>query len=123
MKRLLGFCAFLALVTSGLGADTLFPGPVIVVTPMTPKFGAVDSHRSMTNTFLVENFGKGKLVGKVKVKAPFKVIDGGSYALKQNETQVVTLVYTPKDSQVVTNAVEFSGGGGCTATVIGKPLK
>ncbi len=123
MKKFLGFCGLLALLAAGSRADTLFPGPVIVVTPMALKFGAADARRALTNTFLVENVGRGTLVGKVKVKAPFRVLDGGSYALKANEAQVVTLVYAPTNSVSITNAVEFSGGGGCTASAIGKPLK
>lgn len=123
MKRFLGLLAFLVLLSSQLSADTLFTGPVIVVTPMILKFGAADPHRSLTNTFLVENIGRGTLVGKVHVKAPFKVLDGGSYALKPNEAQVVTLVYSPTKSRTSTNEVVFTGGGGCTAAAVGRPLK
>jgi len=77
----------------------------------------------MTNTFLIENAGGGKLIGKATVNPPFKVIDGGSYTLRENEAQVVTVVYVPKEPGTVTNLVKFTGGSGAQATVIGKPLK
>lgn len=105
-----------------LRAGTLFTNPVIVVSPAMLKFGAADSHRALTNTFLVENAGGGKLVGKVKVKPPFRVIDGRSYILRENEAQVVTIVYVPKGPETVTNTVEFSGASGASATVVGSPL-
>jgi len=111
------------LLAGALQAGTLFPYPAIVVSPTTIKFGAADPHRTFTNTFLVENAGGGKLVGKATVEPPFKIIDGGSYVLRENEAQVVTIIYVPKGSASVTNTVKFTGAGGAKATAIGRPLK
>jgi hypothetical protein len=108
---------------SSQAADTLFTTPVIVVTPTTIKFGAADPHRAMTNTFLVENAGSGKLVGKATVKTPFKIISGGSYTLKQNEAQVITIAYLPTSKHSSTNLVKFTGGGGAQAKVLGIPTR
>lgn len=116
--------AFLiAAVSIGSAADTLFTTPVLVVTPTTLKFGKADPHLALTNTFLVENAGAGKLVGKATVKPPFKIIDGGSYVLRQNEAQVVTVVYLPTSEHSSTNIVKFTGGSGAHARLIGVPTK
>jgi hypothetical protein len=127
MKRILVVLGLFLILLGGLHAATLFTTPVIIVTPAALKFGAADSRRNMTNTFLIENAGGGKLIGKATVKPPFKIIDGGSYTLKENEAQVVTVIYVPKDhpkeTGAVTNLVKFTGGSGAEATVIGKPLK
>ena len=116
--------AFLvAAVLVSRAADTLFTTPVLVVTPTTLKFGKLDSHLALTNTFLLENIGVGKLVGKATVKPPFKIIDGGSYNLRPNEAQVVTVVYLPTSAHSSTNVAKFTGGGGALAWVIGTPTK
>jgi len=121
MNKVIGFAALVMIVVlPGVTlADTLFTTPVIVVSPSTLKFGGGGSRQMLTNTFLVENVGRGKLIGKATVKAPFKIVDGGSYFLHPNETQVITVTYSPNGTQGVTNVVKFTGGGGAQATAIG----
>jgi hypothetical protein len=125
MKESLGIFTLLGLLALPLSpsAGTLFTSPVVVVTPTTNYFGAASRHRSLTNTFLIENAGSGKLIGKATVESPFKIIDGGKYALRENEAQVVTIVYQPSGTRSATNVVQFTGGGGAKVTVIGRPLK
>lgn len=77
---------------------------------------------AVTKEFLVENVGRGKLVGIASVPAPFKIIFDRNYALKEREIQVVTVAYTPGRSGTNTATVTFTGGGGAKATVTGKPL-
>ena len=64
--------------------------------------------------------GSGKLVGTATVPAPFKILSGGDYKLKENEAQIVTVTYTPSGAAFDTETVTFTGGGGSTATVNGK---
>jgi hypothetical protein len=108
-------------------AGTLFTNPVIFVSPPTLNFGPVATNAIVTNTFVVENMGRGKLVGTATVQAPFKILSGGDYTLRENEAQVITLTYTPSGAAADTQTVQFTGGGGATATVTGKlavaPLK
>lgn len=108
-------------------AGTLFTNPVIFVSPPTLNFGPVTTNAIATNTFVVENMGRGKLVGTATVQAPFKILSGGDYTLRENEAQVITLTYTPSGAAADTQTVQFTGGGGATATVTGKlavaPLK
>jgi hypothetical protein len=100
---------------------TLFTNPVLVVRPMTVDFGRVATNAVATKTFLVENIGSGKVVGAATVAAPFKILSGGEYTLRANDVQVVTLTYTPTGAASDTQTVEFTGGAGVKATVIGKP--
>jgi hypothetical protein len=101
-------------------AGTLFTTPVMVVTPTAVDFGTVADKAAATNTFLVENMGKGSLVGTATVAAPFKILSGGDYSLREDEVQVVTVVYTPSGAAADTETVKFTGGGGAKATVTGK---
>jgi hypothetical protein len=101
-------------------AGTLFTNPVMVVTPMALDFAAVATNKLATNTFLVQNVGGGKLVGKATVAAPFKIIDGGNYELRTDEAQVVTLIYVPKSTFTNVQMVTFTGANKTTAKVIGR---
>lgn len=102
-------------------ASTLFTTPVIVVTPITLDFGRVATNTNATRTFLVENFGSGILVGTATVAAPFKILSGGDYKLKENEAQIVTVIYKPTGTAPDSQTVQFTGAGGAKATVTGKP--
>ena len=103
-------------------ASTLFTTPVIIVTPVTLDFGRVATNTNATRTFLVENFGGGKLVGTATVAAPFKILSGGDYKLKENEAQIVTVIYKPTGTAPDSQTIQFTGGGGAKATVTGKPV-
>ncbi|MGO8928107.1 MAG: hypothetical protein ACLQU3_14640 [Limisphaerales bacterium] len=122
MNRLLviaGWALFIS-VPGIVEAGTLFTTPVIYVTPQTLDFGRVAAKATATNTFVVENMGIGKLVGTVTVPAPFKVLSGGDYTLRENEAQIVTVVYTPSGAAADTQTVKFTGGGGAKARITGK---
>jgi hypothetical protein len=101
-------------------ADTLFTTPVLYVTPTALDFGAVADKATATNTFLVENMGKGTLVGTATVAAPFKILSGGNYSLRENETQIVTVIYTPSGAASDTQTVKFTGSAGAKVIVTGK---
>ena len=103
-------------------AGTLFTTPIINVSPRTIDFGVVPLKTSVTNTFLIENWGGGKLVGKATVPRPFKIISGGTYRLGPSDAQVITITYTPSGALMDTNVVKFTGGAGALAPVIGKTL-
>jgi hypothetical protein len=102
-------------------AGTMFTNPVIYVKPLVLNFGPVATNKTATATFIVENMGSGKLVGKATVPAPFKIVAGGIYALKENEAQIVTITYKPSGAVSDKQTVKFTGGGEAKATVTGKP--
>ena len=90
---------------------------------MTLDFGPVAAQAAATNTFVVENMGRGTLVGNVTVAAPFKILSGRDYALRENEVQIVTVVYAPSGAASDTQVVKFTGGGGTKASATGKLAK
>lgn len=122
MNRLLALagCVFVLGVPRIAEAGTMFTNPVIFVTPMVLNFGPVAESATATNTFLVENMGSGKLVGTAAVPAPFKILSGGDYTLREKEAQIVTVTYTPTGAAFDTETVTFTGGGGSKVTVNGK---
>jgi hypothetical protein len=93
---------------------------IILISPAKLNFGSVQIGKSATNTFVIENFGRGKLVGTASVPAPFKIISGDKYALTSKEIQVVTVVYTPERARTDKATVTFTGGNGGKAIVTGK---
>ena len=128
MKRFIGLTATLGLVVSCLSmraADSLFKDPVISISPRLIDFGSIPMKITRTNSFLVENWGGGKLVGKATVPKPFKIISGASYRLGPADAQVVTITYTPSGAALDTNVVKFTGGNGALIPVTGsaKPAK
>jgi hypothetical protein len=122
MNRLLACagCAFVLAMPRIADAGTLFTNPVIFIAPMVLHFGPVPRGETATNTFVVENMGVGKLVGTAKVPAPFKILSGGNYTLRENEAQIVTVTYKPSGAASDKQTVTFTGGGGSKATVTGK---
>ncbi|MGO8925736.1 MAG: hypothetical protein ACLQU3_02400 [Limisphaerales bacterium] len=93
----------------------------ISVSPGSLNFGSVATDVTVTNYFTVQNVGSGILAGTATVAAPFNIVSGGTYSLGSNQTQTVSVSYSPSgpnNSQVVT----FTGGGGATATVSGSLL-
>jgi hypothetical protein len=91
----------------------------ISVNPGGLDFGVVNvgSHSNMT--FTVQNIGGSLLTGSASVAAPFAIVSGGSYNLASNQTQVVTISFNPTQAGGANQSVQFTGGGGATATVSG----
>lgn len=101
---------------------TLLTNAVLLVTPKFIDFGQVAPHKSATNSFMVQNVGGGKLLGKATVAPPFLLLDG-EYVLRPNEAQLLTIVYAPKGASTGSNEVRtvtFTGGGGAKAKVGGR---
>jgi hypothetical protein len=124
MKRTITItiCALAVSWFTAEAGDSLFTMPIISVAPRHIEFGAVPLKGSVTNSFLVENWGGGKLAGKASVPRPFKILSGASYLLSPGDAQIVTISYTPSGAPVDTNAVKFTGGGGAIAPVTGSLL-
>jgi len=122
MKRTMGggIAIFILISFGRAHGSNLLTNPVVMVTPMVLDFGLVKGGTTVTNTLLIENAGGGKLVGKASVSAPFKIISGGSYSLKENSAQVLTITYTAGRDAADTQAVTFTGGAGGKATLTGR---
>jgi hypothetical protein len=102
------------------GSATNAPAsPVIQVTPVSIAYGTVLSGTSKTNSFTVRNVGTGTLSGTAGVGAPFTILSGGSYSLGSNQSQTVTVAFSPTVASNYNQSVTFTGGGGTNTTVAG----
>jgi hypothetical protein len=93
--------------------------PVIAVTPASLDFGSIPAGTTADQTFTVQNTGGGMLSGTASVSGPFSIVSGGSYNLGSNQTQVVTVQYSPLAAGTTSQNVTFTGGAGATAIVTG----
>jgi predicted metalloprotease len=110
--------------TGGGGATrpvtgTGYLAPVISVTPASRDFGSVQVGSYTDLTFTVQNTGGGTLTGSASVPAPFSIVSGGSYSLTTNQSQIVTVRFSPTSAQSYNQNVTFTGGGGATRPVSG----
>ena len=102
------------------GSATNAPSiPAIQVTPGSIAYGTLLTGTSGTNSFTVKNVGGGTLTGAVGVAAPFSILSGGSYNLNSNQSQTVTVVFSPSAAGSYNQSVTFTGGTGTNATVAG----
>jgi len=93
--------------------------PVISVSPSVLNFGSIAVGSSNQLTFTVQNTGAGTLSGSCSVAAPFSVASGGTYNLASNQSQVVTVRFSPSVVGNYNQALTLSGGGGSSVAVSG----
>jgi len=113
--------------TGGGGTNTTVAGsatnapvnPAIRVTPGSVAYGTLLVGTSKTNSFTVQNVGGGTLSGTASVGVPFSILSGGSYNLGSNQSQTVTVVFSPNVASNYNQSVTFTGGGGTNTTVTG----
>ncbi len=124
---LVGFCCWCAPLAASAAFSPLpksggvtVTNTILLVTPGSIDFGVVAPGKTATNTFLIENAGRGTLTGKATVPAPFKIISGAKYALKEKEVQVVTVVYSPSRKDIDEAVVTFTGSSTAKAKVSGQ---
>jgi hypothetical protein len=113
--------------TGGNGTNTTVAGsatnapvnPAIKVTPGSVAYGTLLVGTSKTNSFTVQNVGGGTLSGTASVWVPFSILSGGSYSLGSNQSQTVTVVFSPNVASNYNQSVTFTGGNGTNTTVTG----
>jgi hypothetical protein len=93
--------------------------PVIAVSPSILTFGSVVTNTGVNLSFTVQNAGGGILAGTASVAAPFSIVAGGTYSLGANQSQSVTVRFSPNSLGLVNSTVTFTGGGGATGAVSG----
>jgi hypothetical protein len=98
---------------------TTSTNPVLSVTPASQNFGTIATGATATQTFTVQNTGGGTLTGTASVAAPFSVLSPANYSLTNNQTQIITVEYSPTVAGTNTQNVAFSGAGGATVSVTG----
>jgi hypothetical protein len=94
--------------------------PVIQVSPNSVSFGSVAVGTASNMSVAVQNLGGGTLAGTATVSAPFSVIAGGTYSLGANQSQTVTVRFSPTATGSTNGSVIFTGGGGATVPVSGR---
>jgi hypothetical protein len=93
--------------------------PVIAVSPSSQNFGSIVTGTNVSLTFTVQNAGGGTLTGSATVASPYSILSGGTYNLGSNQSQVVTVQYSPTVAGTNNQNVTFTGGGGTTVSVMG----
>jgi hypothetical protein len=93
--------------------------PVILVAPSSLAFGSILTNTTGQSNLSVKNVGAGTLAGTASVALPFSIVSGGSYSLGANQSQSLTVLYSPTAAGTNSETITFTGGGGATATVIG----
>ena len=102
-------------------AETLFTSPIAFVSPTTVNFGVVHEGEFATNSVVIENVGRGKLIGTATVEPPFRILSGANYKLDRSAAQVVAIVYTPSGIPTNTARLKFSGAANeVSATLVGR---
>jgi len=92
---------------------------IITVSGNNTDFGILRVGTSSNLSFTVRNSGGSTLVGAATAVAPFSVISGGAYSLGSNQSQTVTVRYTPTLMGQQDGTVTFTGGGNSTLQVSG----
>ena len=102
--------------TSGL----VVTNPLISVTPTNLNFGIIGVGRTKNLTVVVQNLGGGTLAGSASAGDAFSVVSGGTYVLTNNQSQAVTIRYSPKSVGDFSQTVSFTGGGSLSIKAHGK---
>jgi hypothetical protein len=110
----------MSVALSGTATNLPAVGSIIQMSPGSANYGIVSTGTSATQIFQVQNVGSGTLTGSASVAMPFNIVSGGTYSLKANQSQTVTVTFNPSAAGPYNLNVAFSGGGGTNATVIGR---
>lgn len=93
--------------------------PIAYVAPASIYFGSVPVGGSAQTNFTIQNRGGGILSGAITAAAPFSVVSGSSFQLASNQSQVVTVRYSPTGPGAHAQTLMVSGGGGATVQLGG----
>jgi hypothetical protein len=86
--------------------------PVIWLSPANLDFGSIFAGTTKDLTVIVQNTGAGVLGGNASASSPFSIVSNGSYSLGSNQSQVVTIRYSPSGTGNHSQMITFTGGGG-----------
>jgi subtilisin family serine protease len=88
------------------------PPPAISVTPGLHAFGEVPVGTTLERTFTVRNVGGGTVTGAASTTVPFRVIQGGSFSLREGQSQAVTVRFSPAVVGTFAAAINFTSNAG-----------
>ena len=94
--------------------------PVLAVSPSALDFSGVNVGSSKDLSFTVQNTGGGTLTGSASTSAPFSIVGNNSFNLAANETQDLTVRFSPTSAATFNGNVSFtSNAGDASPTVTG----
>ncbi|MBI4529831.1 MAG: S8 family serine peptidase, partial [Deltaproteobacteria bacterium] len=93
--------------------------PIVLVTPSLQNFGNIAVGSSADKDFVIQNIGGGTLSGSATTLAPYSVIAGGTYDLGPDQSQVITVRFSPTSTGSFNGTISFSGAGGTSASLLG----
>lgn len=94
--------------------------PAIDVTPGSIAFGNLAVGETTTQSFTVTNTGGGVLTGSAGgLDAPFSFVGDTEYTLTEDQSQNITVRFSPAMRGTFADTVTFSGGAGATKSVSG----
>ena len=83
-----------------------------MLSPGELDFGVVEIGRSRNLTFAIENDSGGRLDGSVSTAFPFSIISGGSFSLGADESQPVTIRFSPDSVGSFDDSVHIMANNG-----------
>jgi hypothetical protein len=93
--------------------------PVLSVSPASLDFGTLMVGNNSNLSFVVQNLGRGTLVGSASVATggTFRVVSGSSYSLDIGQSATITIRCMPAAPGVAADRVVFTGGAGAERSV------
>lgn len=98
--------------TVSLTATVTDPNPKLCVDTTSLDFGTVSVGSTKDLPVTVRNCGGQTLTGSASVGAPFSIVSGGSFSLAANQSQTVTVRFSPTAKGGFTGSVSVSSNGG-----------
>ncbi len=83
------------------------------------SFGMLGTGQHTDAMFTVRNLGGGTLAGKVTARAPFEIINDGTYRLATGQSKAIFVRFAPVTDGSYKSRVGFTGGGGFGVSVNG----
>ena len=96
--------------------------PIISLSSGEINFGSMQLGTSANKKITVANIGGSSLIGTATTTQPFAVVSGSNYSLGSDQSQEVTVRYTPEPAGVHNGTVTFTGGGGASLALSGSAL-
>jgi hypothetical protein len=113
-------------LTGGGGASVSLSGrgstlaPELTVTPTFLPFGSVEVGETRDLTVTVGNTGVGTLTGSASTGGSFSVVGTASYSLGADQTETITVRFSPDARGLTTGTLRLTGGGGGSVHLEGR---
>jgi hypothetical protein len=85
---------------------------VLSVNTSSLAFGALSLGSIRELSLTIKNAGGGTLTGAASTTSPYTVVSGAAYSLAANQTQVVTVRFSPVALGVAIRTLTLTGGQG-----------